>query len=37
MVGLDVTLTARTGHSHQLQAKAEPLPGVNVTIEEEDI
>jgi hypothetical protein len=37
MLGLDVTLTARTGDSQQLHAKAQPLSGVNVAIEEEDI
>ncbi|MFG3556523.1 DUF499 domain-containing protein [Micromonospora sp. NPDC047557] len=37
MVGLDITVTAWSGDTHQLLAKAESLPGVTVAVEDEDI
>ena len=37
MVGLDITVTARAGETHQLLSKAETLLGVTAAIEDEDL
>jgi hypothetical protein len=37
MLGLDITVTARTGDAHQLRAKAKSLPGVTIAVENEDL
>jgi len=37
MIGLDITVTARAADTSQLFAKAESLPGVTASIEEEDV
>jgi hypothetical protein len=37
MIGLDITVTARTGDTHQLLAKGQSLSGVTVGIEDENM
>ena len=37
MIGLDITVTAQTGDTHQLLTKAQSLSGVTVGIEDEDM
>ncbi len=37
MIGLDVSLTARTGDTHQLLDKAQSLPGISVAIEDDEL
>jgi hypothetical protein len=37
MIGLDITLTAKTGDTHQLLAKAQSLPGTTVALEDDDL
>jgi hypothetical protein len=36
MLGLDITITARAGDTHQLVAKARSLSGVTIAVEDED-
>jgi hypothetical protein len=35
MIGLEITVTARTGDTHRVRAKAESIPGITVAIEDE--
>ncbi|MBV9161262.1 MAG: DUF499 domain-containing protein [Pseudonocardiales bacterium] len=35
MIGLEITVTARTGDTHQVLAKAESVPGVTIAVEDE--
>ncbi len=37
MIGLDITLTARTGDAHPLRVKAGSLSGITIAVEEEDL
>jgi len=37
MLGLDITVTARAGDTHQLLAKARSLTGLTVAVEDEDL
>ena len=37
MIGLEITVTARTGDTHQLLIKAESMSGVTVAVEDEDL
>lgn len=36
MVGIEVTITARTGDAAGLQEKAKEIPGASVTVEADD-